>query len=524
MARGPVSPTPGRSLPDPTLSVGDDRLELAELGRASDTLARLGPAIDAFLAGHAAAPYPAYRAGPDSPGARGEGGLPATGIGLDALIDELSEVVVHGCRIGAPGFVGFITTGSTTGPAIAAAASAFAGGQRYLLHAFNALEHQSLRWLADLCGLPAGVTGVYSSGGSTANLVALGAARQAAFERIGLDVAEQGAPSTPRGRIYASTLAHRTIHRSAAVLGLGRQSVTAIPVDGDGRIRLGELDAALRRDAGEGVIPIAVVAAAGATDTGSVDDIAGVVEVARRYSAWVHVDGAYGLVANASPRLASLFDGVADADSWIVDPHKWLATGVGVGATFVRDGAVLTRAFAEGDAAYLEGSLRDESEPARSQFDSMGGPWADQGVELSSPPRGVLVWAVLREIGRAGVAARVERHVAFARRVADRARSDPRLELVMEPQLSVVCFRYRPRSVGAAGGAADGPGPDRRADAINARILDRLRAETGFAPTSTRVAGTLVIRPCFINPRTTEREVDGLVDAVLRLGDEEAAR
>src|SRR4029077_15218975 len=112
-----------------------------------------------------------------------------------------------------------------------------------------------------------------------------------------------------------------------------------------------------------------------------------VAAIARRHGSWLHVDGAYGLFANASPGLAPLFTGVDEGDSWIVDPHKWLATGVGVGATFVRDGGVLTRAFAEGNAAYLEGSFHDDAETFGSQFDSMGGPWADQGVELSAPPR-----------------------------------------------------------------------------------------------------------------------------------------
>jgi glutamate/tyrosine decarboxylase-like PLP-dependent enzyme len=119
----------------------------------------------------------------------------------------------------------------------------------------------------------------------------------------------------------------------------------------------------------------------------------------------------------------------------------------------------------------------------------------------------VVVWAVLREIGRSGVVARVERHVAFAREIAERAKAHPRLELLMEPQLSVVCYRYRP-----------GPGID--ADELNRVILDRLRRETAVAPSSTRVGGRFAIRPCFINPRTTRREVAELVDAVIRFGDD----
>ena len=129
-------------------------------------------------------------------------------------------------------------------------------------------------------------------------------------------------------------------------------------------------------------------------------------------------------------------------------------------------------------------------------------------MELSAPPRGVLVWVVLREIGRAGVARRVERHVG---RVAERAKTDDRLELILEPQLSIVCFRYRPKA-----------GVD--ANKVNIRILERLRRETPFIPTSTVVDGRVAIRPCFINPRSTVREVDGLVDATIRFGDEGIAR
>ena len=480
--------------------------EVAETGRIGDALAHIVPALERFAAGAGADRFPPYPSGavPSEPGA-----LPEDGRGLDRTLDELSVAIEWGCRIGAPGWWGFITTGGTTSGTVAQVAAAAAGGQRYLVHAFNALERTGLRWLADLCGLPEGVGGVFSSGGSTANLIALGTARQAAFERRGLDVANEGMPAGVVGRIYGSTRTHRTVHRSAAVLGLGRHAVAEIPVDRRGRIDVAALETALADDARRGIVPIAVVAIAGTTDTGAVDPITDVVEVARRHGAWVHVDGAYGLVANASPRYAPLFEGVGDADSWIVDPHKWLATGLGVGATFVRDEGLLTRAFSEGEAVYLEGSFSGIAE-AESQFDVMAGPWGDQGVELSAPPRGVLVWAVLNEIGRAGVARRVERDCGYARHVADRARADDRLELLSEPELSVACFRYR---------APDGAD----ANGLNKRILERLRRETPFVPTSTMIDGSFAIRPCFINPRTTPAHVDGLVDAVIRLGDELSA-
>jgi aromatic-L-amino-acid/L-tryptophan decarboxylase len=481
------------------------RVDAAEDLRLAEALARLLPALESFASNQPLGPVPAYEPGTivSEPLA-----LPAEGAGLDVVLDELTTAVEHGCRINAPGFLGFITVDATTAAAAARTAAAVAGGQRYLLHAFNALEYTGLRWLAQLCGVPAEATGVFTSGGSTANLIALGAARQAAFEGLGVDVAEDGLPlggGGPLVRVYASEWAHRSVHRSAAVLGLGRSGVRPIATDEHGRIDLRALDAALREDVAAGILPLATVAVAGTTDTGSVDPIAGVVEVARRHNCWVHVDGAYGLVANASPELAPLFDGVADADSWIVDPHKWLSTGTGVGAVYVRDGDLLERAFAEGHAAYLDFFDDELPDAGRSQFDDKGGAWDDRSVELSAPPRGVQVWAVLREIGRAGVADRVERHVGFARTVAERVRGQQRLELLLEPQLSIVCFRYLPE------GGVD-------VDRLNRTLVERLRRETRYVPTSTVVRGAFAIRPCFINPRTTLADAHGLVDEVLRIG------
>lgn len=472
---------------------------------------RLQEALESLAAdlGKASTDFPAPFAA--FSGQIGPRDLPSTGAGLDAVLAELRDAIRGHSALNAAGMCGWITVGGTTAPLVAQTAAAVAGGQRYLRHAFNHLEHTGLRWLRDLCGIPEVAAGVFTSGGSTANLVGLGAARQAAYEGVGVDVATQGQWSGPPGRIYGSTLAHRTVHRAAAVLGLGRDAVCAIPTDGRGHVSVDALTDAIDRDRAAGVVPIAAVAVAGATDTGTVDPIGDIVEAAHARGVWVHVDGAYGLIANASPVLAPLFAGVADADSWIVDPHKWLSTGVGVGAAFVRDAGALTRAFAEGHADYLEGAFAGPAE-AVSEFDDMGGDWADQAVELSSPPRGAQVWAVLREIGRDGVAARVEHHVALARALADRVDAHPRLELLLQPELSVVCFRHRP---------AD---PSTDVDAHNAAIVTTLRRTTRLVPSTTVLAGAVAIRPCFINPRQTTAEVDDLVAEVLRIGAEVDAR
>ncbi len=224
------------------------------------------------------------------------------------------------------------------------------------------------------------------------------------------------------------------------------------------------------------------------------------------------MDGAYGLPGILDERKAPLYHGLALADSAIVDPHKWLGAAVGVAATFVRDRELLRRAFTQEPADYLEGTvLQDASAPDPAHaMDSFGIPYYDYGVELSAPSRGVVVWAMLREIGAEGMRARVVRHNDLAQRVAEAARRHPNLELLLEPTLSICCFRY------VAPGVDD-------LDRLNQRLHRRLLRENQNLPSTTQVNGKLALRPCFVGARTETAHADALVADVLRIGAEVAA-
>jgi len=206
-------------------------------------------------------------------------------------------------------------------------------------------------------------------------------------------------------------------------------------------------------------------------------------------------------------RVAALYDGLERADSAVVDPHKWLAAPMGIGAAFVRDRGLLGRAFTLEPAEYLEGAV-DNAMEAVSPFDSFGELFHDFNLDQSAPSRGVVVWAMLREIGAEGMRERVRRHNDFARHLADLVAADERLELLAPPALSICCFRYRRTGL-----------DDSELDRLNAEIARRLRAETPYVPSTTRVAGRFAIRPCYINPRTTPQEVEGLALAVREIGD-----
>ncbi len=266
----------------------------------------------------------------------------------------------------------------------------------------------------------------------------------------------------------------------------------------------------LEADIAAGILPMAIVANAGTTNTGAIDPLRAIGELASQHSIWFHVDGAYGLPGILDPRISDLFDGIELADSVIVDPHKWLGASIGIAATYIRDRDLLLRAFTQEPAAYLEGSAVDTNSPAsviEHSLDDFGIPYFDYGVELSAPCRGVAVWAMLKEIGVEGMRERVMRHNDMAKYIADRARKHPSLELLSEPNLSICCFRF------VAAGVAD-------LDALNQKIHRRLVRENECMPSTTRVHGKLSIRPCFIGARHDMEQAEGLVDAVLWHGSE----
>jgi aromatic-L-amino-acid decarboxylase len=472
-------------------------------------LGRLLPELEAF----------SRFSGPDGAGRNRERwmaalnqSLPEEGEGMEAVIREITETIIpNGLRIGAPGFCGWVTTSPTVAGTAAGLAGMVAGSQRVWIHPCNFLETLALQWLGSLLGIPADRQGIFVGGGSVANIVGLAAARQWALEQRSHDPARDGLPAEVPLRVYASSEVHHVVTRAAAVLGLGRRGVIQAPVDEQHRIRIDSLRGILEQDARSGIVPVALVATAGTVNTGAVDPIADLAELAREYATWLHVDGAYGLFGILDPRVAPLYAGLERADSAAVDPHKWLAAPVGCGAAFVRDRSLLGRALTLEPAEYLEGSAVDG--PVQSAFDNFGDVFHDFGLDQSAPSRGIQVWAILKEIGARGIRERIIRHHDFARRVADRAICDPRLELVAPPVLSICCFRYRPPEW-----------PEARVDDLNQALAARLRAESPYVPSTTVVRGKLVIRPCFINPRTEWRDVDGLMDAVLAIGDQLARR
>jgi glutamate/tyrosine decarboxylase-like PLP-dependent enzyme len=261
----------------------------------------------------------------------------------------------------------------------------------------SAVEQVALRWLLEILGLPSQSAGAFVTGATVANFTALAAARHRVLANVGWDVEEQGLAGAPPVTVLVGEEAHPTLLKSLSLLGFGRATLQRIPVDGQGRMRVDEVPQ-IRG-------PTILCTQAGNLNTGAFDPVAAICDRVRGSGAWVHVDGAFGLWARASRRLAQHLDGVDKADSWATDAHKWLNVPYDSGLAFVRDGAAL-RAAMSITAAYLPSDSGRRSP-------------SDYTPELSRRARGVDVWAALRCLGRDGVEAMIDRDCRHARRFAE---------------------------------------------------------------------------------------------------------
>ncbi len=325
--------------------------------------------------------------------------LPETGVPARDVLAELDELGSPATVATAgPRYFGFVTGGAL--PATVAATTLAAAWDqnafsRTSSEAGAAYDEAALRWLAALLGLPAGCGGALVTGATLANLSALAAARHALLAAQGWDVEARGLFGAPPVRVFVGAEVHASVRKALALLGFGRERVHVLAVDGQGRIRA---DGLPRLEA-----PALICAQAGNVNSGASDPFEALRAWCDPAGAWLHVDGAFGLFAAASPLTRAQVRGVETADSWATDAHKWLNVPYDCGAAFVREPAALRGAMAN-DAAYLP--TQDLREPFHTT------------PELSRRARGVEVVVALRSLGRQGVAALVERCCRHARRFA----------------------------------------------------------------------------------------------------------
>lgn len=408
--------------------------------------------------------------------------------GFDRALDFVERhVALRGHTSWAPGFFGYIPGGSIYHAALAdymvAALNPFTG------HLFASpggvrVENQVLSWLASLVGYPAGAAGNLTPGGSVANLTALITAREAGGVR---------ARDVERTVVYMTEQAHHCVTKGLRVAGLGECVVRHIELDARYRLRPDRLEAAIAEDKRQGLRPWLVVGSAGTTDTGAVDPLEAIADVAARHALWFHVDAAYGGMFLLCDRGRRSLPGIERCDSIVLDPHKGLFIPFGVGAVLVKNRSAMMAAY-DFDARYIADRIRSNEEVSPTEH----------SIELSRHFRGLRIWLPLQALGTAPFEAALDEKLLLARYAWERFRELDRVEVGPEPDLSIFVFR-----VLAGAGAADA-----RADAADAATLaieNAFLADGRVLFSTTLIGGRRWLRMAVLAPATHRETIDSTV-------------
>ena len=441
---------------------------------------------------------PVWQPIPDQVRAEFRAALPRQPAGLGEVYREFADFIapyatgnVH------PGFMGWVHGGGSAvgmlAEMLAAGLNANLGGRD---HIPIEVERQIVQWMVELFGFPAGASGIFVTGTSMANLMAVLVARTSALGTSARQhgIGNEGALLTA----YTSKAAHGCITKAMDIAGFGTDALRCVPVDPSHRIDVAALRAQIACDREAGLKPFLVVASAGTVDIGAFDDLSALGALCREERLWFHVDGAYGALGILSPVLAPQLKGIEDADSIALDFHKWGQVPYDAGFLMVRDGERHRQAFVA-PAAYLRRETRGLA---------AGSPWpCDLGPDLSRGFRALKTWFTLKTYGADKIGAVITRTFALAGYLEARILAEPRLELLAPVNLNIVCFRYR----------ADNP------DRVNRDIVIDIQESGIAAPSTTVLDGQLAIRAAIVNHRTDICDIDALISAVLEFGAQRSA-
>ncbi len=366
------------------------------------------------------------------------------------------------------------------------------------------VEEEVVRWLCDLVGYPEAAFGLFTSGGGMANIMSMNVARDVHLRRVrGLDGPPRGA-DLDAARVYVSDQAHFSIKRSLDTLGFPEDTLVKVGTDEMLRLEAAPVAEAIARDRDAGLAPFALVATAGTTNTGAVDALPELADLAEREGLWLHVDAAYGGAAKLSGRLAPTMDGLERADSITIDPQKWFFQAYDIGGLLMRDGSLLEQVF-----SYRPEYYRGSGDPTRApdaHSDELD--FYRLSIEGTRRQRALKMWFSWKHLGTPGLGRLVEKTVDLADALKDKLRAADDFELAEESNLSVVCFRYLP----------DGDGDDVEAQALVDVRQDAVQSALQLSGrsflTTTRLRGRTWLRAGILNHTATGADLDILLDDI----------
>lgn len=427
--------------------------------------------------------------------------VPETGQPISDVMDQFAALAALGRKNGHPRMFGYVqSSGSFAGVAADFLASALNQNVTSWRSAPSAttVEHLVLDWLKAMVGFDPKAGGVLLSGGSFANFAGLAVALRASTS---VDVNQHGVAALPGPpRIYTSAMTHMSTPKAAAMLGLGRDAIVTIPVDGEFRMNVGALEEQILADRAAGRHIVCVVANAGDVNTGAIDPLDAIADVCARTGVWLHVDGSYGGLAAGAPRVGAALSALGRADSLSLDPHKWLFAPVDVGCLLVQDAKRLRQTFAQG-AAYIDVIADDDM----SEF-----AFWDHGPELTRRFRALKIWFILKIHGAAALRAAIDANIAVAQELGARIDASDDFERLAPVPLSIVCFRYLPREL-------RGPGNDAAIDAFNRELMMAVQRDGDSYLSNALIRNRFALRACIVNFRTQLTDAAHLLDTIRRV-------
>jgi glutamate/tyrosine decarboxylase-like PLP-dependent enzyme len=434
----------------------------------------------------------------------GTAGLPESGEDASLLLQKATQLLLnHSLLNGHPKFLGYITG---AGAPIGALGDLLATtvnpnvGANILSPMATAIEQQTVKWLVEFIGLPANYGGILVSGGNMANFTAFLAARTAKAPK---NLKEDGLKQLPAElTIYCSKTTHTWIEKAAVLFGHGTGSIRWIPADEKNKMDNRHLEKVINEDAQAGKQPFIVVGTAGDVSTGAVDNMQGIADICKKYNCWFHVDGAYGIPAAIIPEQQHLFKGITEADSIAMDPHKWLYSPLEAGCTLVKDPNHLTDTYSSHPVYYNFGN----HEEALTQN------YYEYGFQNSRGFRALKVWLMLQQVGKQGYIKMIGEDIRLSVLLFKLAGEHPELEALTQ-NLSIATFRYVPEDV-----KEEGTQTDIYLNKLNETLCNQLQEKGEVFLSNAMVDGKYCLRGCIVNFRTSEKDIEEIIEIVTRQG------
>ncbi len=432
------------------------------------------------------------------------GGLPEHGQNPDELLDIIQNDLIALCpNYLHPRMLGYIASSPLP---LCSLIESLVSGLRIFPYTWSLTPGSSMieiivsRWLGQMIGFSERSAGYMTTGGSWANLMAIAVARQ---QRCDWDVLDEGLGKQPPMVAYTSEQAHSCHDQSMSLLGLGKRYLRKIPVDFNYRIDVEALETAVLGDLKDGLKPFCVIGTAGTTNTGAVDSLGDLAEVADTHNLWYHIDGAYGAIAALDPSLEATFRDLSKADSLTIDPHKWLNIPFEAGCLLTQNWRCLSDTF-NVLPPYLE------SGHSESHHDH----W-NHGFELTRSDRALKIWIALRQHGVSAYREMVCDHIKLARKTAKWLHAAPDFEVITEPSLSVCCFRYSPIET-----RSECNKQECYLNELNSKLEENIALSGQALMTGTMLKGKKVLRACIVNHRATWEGIEQTLKLIRELGQE----